>query len=78
MPGLARDLQEELDADFTNFKLSDEQRELFMALLEAFRDLFVQTSLKLGRTDLLEAYINTGARPLVVSRIEGGRRLNGR
>ncbi|KAE8953263.1 hypothetical protein PR001_g32948, partial [Phytophthora rubi] len=53
------------------------KKELFSGLLNSFRDLFVETSLKPGRTDLLEFTIDTGdsapikQRPYRVSKAEG-------
>ncbi|KAE9242966.1 hypothetical protein PF004_g6370 [Phytophthora fragariae] len=77
MPGLEEDRLAELDVDFTDSKLGEEQRVLMADLLGAFRDMFVETSLKPGRTDLLEFSIDTGTqapikqRPYRVSLAEG-------
>ncbi|KAG3070836.1 hypothetical protein PI124_g21491 [Phytophthora idaei] len=60
MPEPAKVLQEGLDADFSDSQLNDEQKELILALLESFRDLFEETSLKPGRTDMLKFSIDTG------------------
>ncbi|OWY99807.1 hypothetical protein PHMEG_00029131 [Phytophthora megakarya] len=68
IPERDKTLREELDPDFSNSKLSDEH---------SFADLFVESSLKPGRTDLLEFSIDTGdhtpikSRPYRVSKAEG-------
>ncbi|KAG4042192.1 hypothetical protein PC123_g22310 [Phytophthora cactorum] len=78
MPELEEVLQEELDIDFSSSKLSEEQQSLMRALLESFRDMFVETSMNPGRTDLMEFSIDTGKhpplkqRPYRVSKAEGG------
>ncbi|ETO64279.1 hypothetical protein F444_18148 [Phytophthora nicotianae P1976] len=56
-------LQEALKADFDDSKLNGEQRDLFCTLLKTFRDLFIETSLRPDRTDLLEFSIDTGDHP---------------
>ncbi|KAE9270721.1 hypothetical protein PF001_g28685 [Phytophthora fragariae] len=68
MPGLDEAYQAELDADFTDSKLGDEQQGLLRSLLGDFRDMFVESSLKPGRTDLLEFSIDTGAHPPIKQR----------
>ncbi|KAE9235087.1 hypothetical protein PF004_g9198 [Phytophthora fragariae] len=68
MPGLDEAYQAELEADFTDSKLGGEQQGLLRSLLGDFRDRFVETSLKLGRTDLLEFSIDTGAHPPIKQR----------
>ncbi|OWY94743.1 hypothetical protein PHMEG_00035445 [Phytophthora megakarya] len=50
-------------ADFTSSDLSDEQKELFQAELDRFGDMFVESSKKPPRTDLLKFEIDTGNRP---------------
>ncbi|KAG2798215.1 hypothetical protein PC129_g16808 [Phytophthora cactorum] len=67
-PELAKVLQEALDADLLDSRLNDEQKELLLALLESFRDLFVETSLKPGRTDMLEFSIDMGDHSLIKQR----------
>ncbi|KAE8899137.1 hypothetical protein PF001_g4415 [Phytophthora fragariae] len=77
MPELDKVLETELKVDFSDSKLGGEQKELFSDLLNSFRDLFVETSLKPGRTDLLEFTIDTGdsapikKSPYRVSKAEG-------
>ncbi|KAE9199557.1 hypothetical protein PF005_g15687 [Phytophthora fragariae] len=48
------------DADFSDSKLSSEQKALFQDELNAFSDLFVESSKKPGRADLLMFEIDTG------------------
>ncbi|POM77771.1 Hypothetical protein PHPALM_4789 [Phytophthora palmivora] len=75
MPTVGKELHQGLDV---NFSLGDEQKRLFKEVLESFTDLFVETSLKPGRTDLLEFSIDAGdhppikQRPYRVSKAEGG------
>ncbi|KAE8876517.1 hypothetical protein PF010_g15789 [Phytophthora fragariae] len=77
MPELEKVLQEELDVDFSDSKLNEEQRALLRSLLELFRDMFVETSMTPGRTDLLQFSVDTGThppikqRPYRVSKAEG-------
>ncbi|OWZ06653.1 hypothetical protein PHMEG_00021062, partial [Phytophthora megakarya] len=77
MPVLEKVLATELDVDFEGSKLSPDQQRLLRALLEQFRDMFVETSMTPGRTNLLEFSIDTGAsqpikqRPYRVSKVEG-------
>ncbi|KAE9035302.1 hypothetical protein PR001_g6763 [Phytophthora rubi] len=77
MPGLDAAKEAKLDVDFTDSKLGGEQRVLLADLLGSFRDMVVETSLKPGRTDLLEFSIDTGTqapikqRPYRVSQAEG-------
>ncbi|GMF40671.1 unnamed protein product [Phytophthora fragariaefolia] len=49
-----------MKADFSQSKLSSEQKELFQTELDCFRSLFVESSKKPGRTDLLQFEIDTG------------------
>jgi hypothetical protein len=49
-----------VDADFSESKLSDEQKDLFQDELNGFSDLFVESSKKPGRTELLKFEIDTG------------------
>ncbi|KAE9356254.1 hypothetical protein PF008_g3697 [Phytophthora fragariae] len=60
MPELDKVLETELKVEFSDSTLGGEQKELFSGLLNSFRDLFVGTSLKSGRTDLLEFSIDAG------------------
>ncbi|KAE9286108.1 hypothetical protein PF008_g26747 [Phytophthora fragariae] len=77
IPELEKVLQEVLDVDFSDSKLNDEQRALLRSLLELFRDMFVETSMTPGRTDLLQFSVDTGThppikhRPYRVSKAEG-------
>ncbi|POM79445.1 Hypothetical protein PHPALM_2888, partial [Phytophthora palmivora] len=77
MPNLEKELADEFAVDFTGSKLSEEQKRLFRQTLGSFRDLFVETSMKPGRTHLLEFEIDTGdhppikQRPYRVSKAEG-------
>ncbi|GMF40664.1 unnamed protein product [Phytophthora fragariaefolia] len=77
MPELDKVLQNELNIDFSESKLGNEQKELFSDLLSSFKDMFVETSMKPGRTNLLEFSIDTGnsapikQRPYRVSKAEG-------
>ncbi|OWZ12809.1 hypothetical protein PHMEG_00013970 [Phytophthora megakarya] len=63
MPELDKVLKEELDVDFSGPKLSMEQQHWLKELLEQFKDMFVETSMTPGRTDLLEFSINTRSSP---------------
>ncbi|OWZ24444.1 LOW QUALITY PROTEIN: hypothetical protein PHMEG_000515 [Phytophthora megakarya] len=64
-------------ADFTSSSLSEEQNELFQAELDRFGNMFVESSKKLGRTDLLKFEIDPGnsppfnSQPYRVSEAEG-------
>ncbi|KAE9015944.1 hypothetical protein PR001_g14773 [Phytophthora rubi] len=60
MSELDKVLETEPKVDISDSKLGGEKKELFTGLLDSFRDLFVETSLKPGRTDLLEFSIDTG------------------
>lgn len=81
MPGLKEDRMldnnDDLEVDFSSSKLTEEQRDILRKELNAFRDLFVETSKKPGRTDLLKFSIDTGThqpikqRPYSVSQAEG-------
>ncbi|KAE8988260.1 hypothetical protein PR003_g22354 [Phytophthora rubi] len=68
MPGLDEAYQAELEADFTDSKLGGEQQGLLRSLLGDFRDIFVESSLKPGRTDLLKFSIDTRAHPPIKQR----------
>ncbi|OWZ24283.1 LOW QUALITY PROTEIN: hypothetical protein PHMEG_000700 [Phytophthora megakarya] len=57
------DLVMGVKAGFTNSDLSEEQKELFQSELDRFGDMFVESSKKPGRTDLLKFEINTGNGP---------------
>ncbi|POM76793.1 Hypothetical protein PHPALM_5931 [Phytophthora palmivora] len=63
IPALKNVLREDLEVDFSESKLSDEQKKIFKSILESFAALFVETSLKPGRADLLVFSINTGDHP---------------
>ncbi|KAG2760884.1 hypothetical protein PC129_g20684 [Phytophthora cactorum] len=69
MSELEKVLQEELDIDFSSSKLSEEQQSLMRALLESFRDMFVETSMTPARTDLMEFSIDTGTHPPIKQRL---------
>ncbi|POM58010.1 Hypothetical protein PHPALM_37401 [Phytophthora palmivora] len=77
MPDLKKVLREDLEVNVSDSKLGDEQKKIFKNVLDSFADLFVETSLKPGRTDLLKFSINTGdhppikQRPYRVSQVEG-------
>ncbi|KAE9043707.1 hypothetical protein PR001_g3157 [Phytophthora rubi] len=68
MPGLTEAYWAEMEADFTDSKLSGEQQKLLRSLLGDFRDMFVESSLKPGRTDLLKFSIDTGTHPPIKQR----------
>jgi len=63
--------------NFSDSSLGTEQRALFVETLKDFRDMFVETSKKPGRTDLLKFHIDTGdaspfkQQPYRVSKAEG-------
>ncbi|GMF45018.1 unnamed protein product [Phytophthora fragariaefolia] len=59
-PDVPPDKEVVLEAAFSQSKLSDEQKALFQQELNRFRDMFVESSKKPGRTDLLEFRIDTG------------------
>ncbi|KAG6612700.1 uncharacterized protein IUM83_03316 [Phytophthora cinnamomi] len=63
MPGLKDSKGAELGPDFSDSKLGKEQQGLMKGLLDTFRAMFVETSLKPGRTHLLEFSIDTGTNP---------------
>jgi len=77
IPELEKVLDEELNVEFEGSKLGDEQQQLMRGLLGEFKDMFVETSMTPGRTDLLEFEIDTGThppikqRPYRVSKAEG-------
>ncbi|KAG4040515.1 hypothetical protein PC123_g23943 [Phytophthora cactorum] len=50
-------------ADFSNSKLSEEQKALFLGELNVFQDMFVESSMKRGRTEMLYFKIGTGDSP---------------
>ncbi|RAW21875.1 hypothetical protein PC110_g21679, partial [Phytophthora cactorum] len=54
---------------FSSSKLSEEQQSLMRALLESFRDMFVETSMTPARTDLMEFSIDTGTHPPIKQRL---------
>ncbi|KAE8915240.1 hypothetical protein PF005_g13748 [Phytophthora fragariae] len=68
MPGLKEAYRAEMEADFTDSKLGGEQQELLRSLLGGFRDMFVESSLKPGPTDLLKFSIDTGTHPPIKQR----------
>ncbi|KAE9198109.1 hypothetical protein PF005_g15589 [Phytophthora fragariae] len=49
-----------MEADFSDSALSDEQKSLFQDELNGFSDMFVESSKKPGRTELLKFEIDTG------------------
>ncbi|KAE9023087.1 hypothetical protein PF010_g14469 [Phytophthora fragariae] len=59
-PDVPPDKAESMKADFSESKLSPEQKELFQAELNGFRSMFVDSSKEPGRTDLLQFEIDTG------------------
>ncbi|GMF39090.1 unnamed protein product [Phytophthora fragariaefolia] len=59
-PDVPPDKEVVLEADFSQSKLSDEHKALFQQELNRFRDMFVESSKKPGRTDLLGFRIDTG------------------
>ncbi|KAE8988352.1 hypothetical protein PR003_g23460, partial [Phytophthora rubi] len=59
-PDVPPDKAEGMEADFSESKLSPEQKELFQAELNGFRNMFVDSSKEPGRTDLLQFEIDTG------------------
>ncbi|KAG6624031.1 uncharacterized protein IUM83_02216 [Phytophthora cinnamomi] len=63
MPGLKDSEGAELGPDFSDSKLGKEKQGPIKGLLDTFRDMFVETSLKPGRTNLLEFSIDTGTNP---------------
>ncbi|OWZ01065.1 hypothetical protein PHMEG_00027622 [Phytophthora megakarya] len=76
-PELNKAYKRELDVAFEGSKLNKNLHGLLKNLLVSFRDLFVETSITPGRTDLLEFSIDTGIRtpinqrPYHVSKAEG-------
>ncbi|OWZ22340.1 hypothetical protein PHMEG_0002965 [Phytophthora megakarya] len=74
---LAESSGDALKVDFSDSDMNDEQYELFAKMLNGFKDLFVETSKRPGRTDLLNFKIDTGThapinqQPYRVSRVEG-------
>ncbi|OWY98627.1 hypothetical protein PHMEG_00030562 [Phytophthora megakarya] len=73
----ASDSVVDVKADFSSSNLTDEQKELFQLELDQFKDIFVESSKKPGRTDLLRFEIDTGSslpiksQPYRVSGAEG-------
>ncbi|KAE8877845.1 hypothetical protein PF007_g12192 [Phytophthora fragariae] len=59
-PDVPPDKAEGMEADFSESKLSPEQKELFQAELNGFRGMFVDSSKEPGRTDLLQFENDTG------------------
>ncbi|OWZ17279.1 hypothetical protein PHMEG_0008799 [Phytophthora megakarya] len=68
IPDLVKVMKEELDVDYTGMKLNTEQQQLLKDLLEQFRDMFVETSMTPGRTELLKFSIDTGSSPPIKQR----------
>ncbi|ETL43901.1 hypothetical protein L916_05686, partial [Phytophthora nicotianae] len=68
---------DDFEVDFQDSSLGAEQRRLFVEMLKDMRDLFVETSKKPGRTELLRFSIDTGTHvpikqpPYRVSKAEG-------
>ncbi|KAG2780897.1 hypothetical protein PC129_g21561 [Phytophthora cactorum] len=60
---MERSKKDDFEVDFHDSSLGAEQRELFVKTLKDFRDMFVKTSKKPGRTDLLQVSIDTGTHP---------------
>ncbi|GMF42734.1 unnamed protein product [Phytophthora fragariaefolia] len=58
-PDVPPDKGSGMKADFSQSKLSSEQKELFQAELDCIRSLFVESLKKPGRTDLLQFEIDT-------------------
>ncbi|KAE8999432.1 hypothetical protein PR002_g18458 [Phytophthora rubi] len=52
-----------MGADFSESRLSTKQKSLFRSELSRFRDMFVESSKKPGRTDLLKFRVVTGDSP---------------
>ncbi|KAG4052118.1 hypothetical protein PC123_g12692 [Phytophthora cactorum] len=69
--------EDDFEVDFQDSSLGAEQRRLFAEMLKGMRDLFVETSTKPGRTELLKFSIDTGTHlpikqpPYRVSKAEG-------
>ncbi|KAG3079859.1 hypothetical protein PI124_g20069 [Phytophthora idaei] len=69
--------EDDFEVDFQDSSLGAEQRRLFAEMLEGVRDLFVETSTKPGRTELLTFSIDTRTHlpikqpPYRVSKAEG-------
>ncbi|KAG3058447.1 hypothetical protein PI124_g23174 [Phytophthora idaei] len=69
--------EDDFEVDFQDSSLGAEQRRLFVEMLKEFRDLFVETSKKPGRTELQKFSIDTGTHmpikqpPYRVSKAEG-------
>ncbi|KAE8996745.1 hypothetical protein PF005_g14000 [Phytophthora fragariae] len=63
MPGLEEAYQAEVEDDISDSKFGGEQQGLLCSLLGDFRDMFVESSLKPGCTDLLKFSIDTGTHP---------------
>ncbi|KAJ8546681.1 hypothetical protein ON010_g11554 [Phytophthora cinnamomi] len=60
IPEVDNVLRDDLDVNYADSKLGNEQRKLLAEMLGSFKDMFVETSMKPGRTDLLEFSIDTG------------------
>ncbi|KAG3020500.1 hypothetical protein PC129_g8093 [Phytophthora cactorum] len=52
--------EDDFEVDFQDTSLGAEQRRLFAEMLKGMRDVFVETSKKPGRTELLKFSIDTG------------------
>ncbi|KAI9999232.1 hypothetical protein PInf_004052 [Phytophthora infestans] len=69
--------EDDFVVDFQDSSLGAEQRRFFAEMLKGTRDLFVETSKKPGRTELLQFHIDTGTHtpikqpPYQVSKAEG-------
>lgn len=76
-PEVPPDKEAGAEADFSESKLSPEQKMLFQAELDSFQSMFVESSKRPGRTDLLQFEIDTGTsapikqQPYRVSLAEG-------
>jgi hypothetical protein len=62
-PDIPPGKDETCDPDFSESLLSAEQKTLFRGELDAFSDLFVDSSKRPGRTDMLKFQIDTGDNP---------------
>ncbi|KAE9003297.1 hypothetical protein PR001_g18014 [Phytophthora rubi] len=62
-PNSPIDQEVEMGADFSESRLSTKQKRLFRSELSRFRDMFVESSKKPGRTDLLKFRVVTGDSP---------------
>lgn len=77
IPGQDRVLKKELKVDLEASKLGSEHKGIFTKFLQPFKDMFVETSMRPGRTSLLEVSIDTGDHqpiqqpPYRVSKVKG-------